>query len=272
MENESVKSFSRPCFSPGSSTTNLAEIDINDPISAYFRKRCSNSSRTFFTKNLGSDSDSSIGVIDVDSVSVFGDEEENDNENFKLMRKSFPVIERVKDNKKAERNKQYSDVSSTHIFDSELQLEKQRVLAQIALKTINDKNNETLNEDSVNGIEKSSENQVLIDLASKFNANLEISKETRKNWFRPNYSPDTPRYFNDELSSIGGEDSALAKSKIKQSLPQAESCMKTRHSKYTKNMNSILKELNQNDLKADLEFKAQTKGKFTIFISNSLNN
>lgn len=260
MEEDTRRTFNSQSRNVYSSDVSISELD--DPISAYFKKRCENSTAAYFKRYEESDRDSSLGLIDVENVSLFDDvaEDESSGVNANKIRASFPVLETFTRDRHSHTAGSLDEQASQEV-EHDLNIKKQRVLAQKTLMKVNNKLDGSLNRDLQASIVDYKDSHILRDFSNKIPNNYE-SEEPEKNWFQPNLSPNTPRYFNDELSSFGGEENMPSKTAIQYSPPSE---LQTRQNDYMKKINTLFKEMSQLSLGSDFQFKTQSQGSIFIF-------
>lgn len=162
--------------------------DEDDPVCAYFRQRTMRSNKKQPPKPE-SDSESSLEILDLDNISLLDDKSRGDI-NKELYDDTLSIIiEAPVENETKKKDdvvfKRPFPVKPKEGNEAELNLMKQRVLAKKAILQAKEKN-----------IEESKSPKQRISNVSR---NSDIFK---KNWFDYNQSPETPRYFKDELSSI----------------------------------------------------------------------
>ncbi|KAK6617265.1 hypothetical protein RUM44_005596 [Polyplax serrata] len=254
MEEDTRRTFNSQSRNVYSSDVSISELD--DPISAYFKKRCENSTAAYFKRYEESDRDSSLGLIDVENVSLFDDvaEDESSGVNANKIRASFPVLETFTRDRHSHTAGSLDEQASQEV-EHDLNIKKQRVLAQKTLMKVNNKLDGSLNRDLQASIVDYKDSHILRDFSNKIPNNYE-SEEPEKNWFQPNLSPNTPRYFNDELSSFGGEENMPSKTAIQYSPPSE---LQTRQNDYMKKINTLFKEMSQLSLGSDFQFKTQSQ-------------
>lgn len=236
MENKCQEAYNR--LSTEYSISNDFTEDINDPIAAYFNKRCRNSTKEYLNKRNDSDSGSSIGVLDVENLSYFGKEVENENESSFLNNSVHSI--NLKSQKRISDTRRYGEPEDS------LNIEKQRSLAHEVLTNIQ-KIEKTHDFNNKEILQPKRQSSILKDISSKvINPKTPINQEER-NWFTQNLSPNTPRYFNDELSSLGESNTSTSSKGLIQS------------SSYSEKMGSLHKQFNNINI-TDLEFESLSKG------------
>lgn len=187
----------------------------DDTIGAYFKQRTLGQK---IPPEYSTDNESSLGVLDVDNLSLL-----DDNEKFVIeieeLQDSLHLHEGAKKNdKKSEsENKKYDDGVFKRPYtpkpkensDSESYLKKQRELAQKAISKFcnNDKSSSANNSKEIIVIKSPKLNRTPIDVHQPISKIHIWSKDNVcKKWFEQNQTPETPKYFKDELSSIYADD------------------------------------------------------------------
>lgn len=183
----------------------MDNFDDIDPINAYLKQRHSKSRSSIFS-NIESDSDYSIGVLDIDNISLLDDIDEFKSSEVKLQESLNALsndenIDAAKPVLGGELRDANPFISKYQPTESELNLMKQRELAKKTLLQLNSKlerinqNLKSLDKEKAKRLQTKAE-------TGKTALKPAAVKEVVGSWLEQNQSPQTPRFFKDELNSI----------------------------------------------------------------------
>lgn len=197
----SKNSFQSSCFD---------DFDDDDPIGAYFKQRLAKSKKTDSNQinsktSLESDGGSSLGVLDVDNMSLIGG-----SERYSSIERTLHGSLAPSETKQIESERPQKRISDYDLFkrpyplnteftEAEANLKKQRALAQMVLSRV--KNQEAAGN---NKLIEPSKMEVSNDVRGR--PSSIINPLSTKYWLESNQSPCTPRFFRNELSSVTSEE------------------------------------------------------------------